>query len=81
LQEQAPNRLKLQRPKADVVSVSGKGGPSACQVRTKKTNASEPLRTCRNYIDDVETGRDPLAREESGRNLPTAQAASGMEAA
>jgi hypothetical protein len=80
-QEQAPNRLKLQRSKANVVSVSGKGRQSACQVRTKKTNASEPLRTCRKRKDGVKTGWQSLTREESGRNLLAAQAASGMKAA
>jgi hypothetical protein len=34
----------------------GKGRQTACQVRTKKTNASEPLKTCRKRRDDVKTG-------------------------
>jgi hypothetical protein len=34
----------------------GQGGQTACQVGTKKTNASEPLKTCRKRRDDVKTG-------------------------
>jgi hypothetical protein len=81
LQEQASNHLELQRSKADVVSVLGKGGQEVRQVRTKKTNASEPLTTCRKRRDGVKTGGQSLTRDKSGGNLPTAQMASGMEAA
>jgi hypothetical protein len=81
LQEQAPNRLKLQRSRADVVSVSGKGGQEVRQVGAKKTNANEPLRTCRKRRDDVKTGWESLTREESGGDLLTVQMASGMKAA
>lgn len=45
-----------------VVSVAGKGGGGLCQVRIKKTNASEPLRTCRKNKRDVETGIETLSR-------------------
>ncbi len=46
-----------------------------------KTNASELLMTCRNGMDDVKTGLEKIARDESGRHLSTAQAASGMKVA
>jgi hypothetical protein len=39
------------------------GGP--CQVRIKETNASEPLRKCRKRRNDVETGKESLARDKS----------------
>ena len=41
--------------RARVVSVRGKGGPGACQVRVEKTNASEPLMMCRKRRDVIET--------------------------
>jgi hypothetical protein len=51
-------------------------------VRFKETNESEPLMTCRNVSDDVETGtQTSVPRIEIERNLSTAQSASGMEAA
>ena len=58
-QEQAPNRLQLHEPKALVVSVHGKGEPSARQVWVKKTNVSEPLMRCRKrstMTSKLETG-------------------------
>ena len=38
-----------------MVSVAGKGGTGSRQVRSGETSASEPLMTCRNSLDDVET--------------------------
>jgi hypothetical protein len=46
-----------------------------------ETSASKPLRKCRKRRDDVKTGGKSLTRDESGGNLSTAQAASGMQAA
>ena len=57
LQGQAPNHVLLLRSRALVVSVTGKGAARLRQVRIRKTNASEPLKTCRKRMDDVETGR------------------------
>jgi hypothetical protein len=37
------------------------------QVRTTKTNASEPLMTCRKRRDDVKTGGKSLIREQPER--------------
>ena len=51
------------------------------QVWAKKASASEPLMTCRNRIDDIETGLGMAARDEPGGSLPTGQAVSGMEVA
>jgi hypothetical protein len=45
----------------------GKGAPRARQVRAEKANASEPLMTCRNAIDDIETeGRSGLGTSLAG---------------
>ncbi len=46
------------------MNVAGKGGAVLRQVRIKKTNASEPLMTCRKTSTDVETGIETLFREE-----------------
>jgi hypothetical protein len=56
LQEQAPNRLKLQALRALVVSVEEKAGPRSCQVESKEMSASELLMTCRKGLGDVKTG-------------------------
>ncbi|WHZ23019.1 MAG: hypothetical protein OJF47_002131 [Nitrospira sp.] len=56
VQAQASNRGQRRRSRVVVVSVAGKGGETLRQVRIKKTNASEPLRTCRKTSGDVETG-------------------------
>jgi hypothetical protein len=63
------------------VTVAGKGGAEFFEVRIKKTNASEPLRTCRKNEPDVETRIETLSREAGGGNLSTAPLASGMKAA
>ena len=46
----------------------------------KKTNATEPLRTCRKTSTDVETGIEILSRKQVERCLSTAPLASGMKA-
>jgi hypothetical protein len=48
------------------VSVAGKDGAGLRQVRITKTNASEPLMTCRKTSRDVETGIETLSREAGG---------------
>jgi ribosome modulation factor len=50
-------------------------------VRTVESNASEPLMTCRKRRNGVKTGGESLLRDQSGGNLLTAQAASGMKVA
>jgi hypothetical protein len=64
-----------------VVSVKEKGAARSRQVRTTKTNASEPLMTCRKRRNDVKTGGKSLIREQPEGSLLTARVASGMEAA
>ena len=54
-QAQARNHCELLPSRAVVVSVAGKGGTRSRQVRSEETSASEPLMTCRNSLDDVET--------------------------
>jgi hypothetical protein len=81
MQVLALNRPELLRSRAVVVSVGGKGAARPRQVRTMKTNASEPLMTCRKRRNGVETGRKSLARDEPRGSLSTDWAASGMEVA
>jgi putative transposase len=82
LQERASNRHELHWSRAIVVNVDGKGGAGLRQVRFKETNASEPLMTCRNVLNDVETGtRTSVPRIRVEGRLFTAQPASGMKAA
>lgn len=64
-----------------MVNVGGKVAAGPRQARIRKTNAIEPLMTCRKQVNDVETGASSLARDKSKRGLSTAWAASGMEAA
>jgi hypothetical protein len=81
LQGQAANRPELLRLRAVVVSVEGKGAPTARQVRITKASVSEPLMTCRKRSDDIKTGVELLLREEPGRGLLTGQVVSGMKVA
>jgi hypothetical protein len=53
---------------AGVVSVSEKAGQTR-QVSAGKTNASEPLMTCRKRRDAIETGLQLLVRDEA-RGMP-----------
>ena len=48
------------------MSVAGKGGAVLRQVRIKKTNASEPVMTCRKTVSDPDTGIETLSREAGG---------------
>ena len=64
-QERASNHCELLPLRAVVVSVAGKGGTRSRQVRSGETSASEPLMTCRNSQDGVETGGKVVA---SGRS-------------
>lgn len=58
-----------------------KGAARPRQVRIGKANASEPLRKCRENIDDVETGEMKLPWEQCRRCLCAADVTSGIEAA
>jgi hypothetical protein len=81
MQVQASNRPELLWSRAMVVSVVGKGAARPRQVGIMKTNASEPLMTCRKRREGVETGEKSLTRDKSRRNLPTAWATSGIKVA
>jgi len=59
----------------------GKGAPGVRQVRAGKASESEPLMTCRKRIDDIKTEGESFLRDQSGRNLSTAQVVSGIKAA
>jgi hypothetical protein len=50
-------------------------------VRVAKASGSEPLMTCRNSLDDIETGVEKLLRDKPGGSLPTGQVVSGMKVA
>ena len=52
--------------------------PVRCQVGTRKTSASEPLLTCRNDLDGIETGEVKSLREGPGGCPLIGQAVSGM---
>ena len=81
-QEQASNHCELLPLRAVVVSVAGKGGTRSRQVRSGETSASEPLMTCRNSQDGVETrGKVVAPGMSSGGALNLARAAPGLEAA
>ncbi len=67
-QAQASNHCELLALRAVVVSVAGKGGTRSRQVGSGETSASEPLMTCRNSQDDVETGDGSGPRDEFGRS-------------
>ena len=81
LQGQASSRPKLPRSRAWVVNVVGKVAARLRQARIEETNASEPLMTCRNQINDVETRFAVWAWDKSKMSLFSAWAASGMEVA
>jgi hypothetical protein len=66
VQAQTSNHGKRRRLRVGVVSVAGKGGAELRQVGITKTNASEPLMTCRKTVTDVETGIETLSRESGG---------------
>ncbi len=81
VQAEASNHPLLLPSREVVVRELGKGRARPGQVRTVESNASEPLMKCRKRRDDVKTGGESLSRDQSGGNLSTAQAASGMKAA
>jgi len=81
VQAQVSIHLVLRGSRARVVSVEGYGAARPRQVKAMKTNASEPLMTCRKRRDGVKTGLESLARDEPGGSLLTGWAASGMKAA
>ena len=81
LQGEAPNHRRLLWSRAMVGSVAEKAHRRVRQVRARKASASKPLMKCRKRSDGVKTGVLLLPRDESGGNLPTAQAVPGMKVA
>ena len=67
LQDQGPNHRKLRRHNGRGGERCGKGGTRSRQVRTGKTNASEPLMTCRKRRNVAETRLQSLVWEEARR--------------
>jgi hypothetical protein len=65
-QVQAANHCKLRSLRAIVVSVAAKGGARPRQVWSGEASESEPLMTCRNALDDVETGGATFPRDKLG---------------
>ena len=64
------------------MNVVGKGEGILRQVRSKETNVSEPLMTCRNVFKRRRNrDLDLYPANQVERNLATAQPASGMKAA
>ena len=78
---EASNHLKLLWSKAMVVSVKVKGEARLRQVSAMETNTSEPLIKCRKRRNVIKTRGESLTWDESGGNLFTDQAVTGMEAA
>ena len=82
LQEGATNHRKVRRAKAVRAERYGKRRAYECvRCDPMKANESEPQVTCRNGLDDIESGFGILARDEPGRCLLMGQAVSGMYAA
>ena len=81
VQAEATNHPLLLPLREVVVSEMGKGSARHCQVRTVESNESEPLMRCRKFQEVVKTGVYAGLREESVRNLFTAQMATGIKAA
>ena len=55
--------------------------PLRCQVGSGKASVSEPLLTCRNKLDGIETGASQRFRDEPGGCPFIGQVVSGMKAA
>lgn len=81
LQGEAPNHRKLRRSRAGVVSVAEKAGfePVRYEPR-RRAKANHPM-TGRKRSGDIKSGVESLPRDESGGNLFTAQAVSGLKVA
>lgn len=82
LQEGATNHPKVRRSRAVCAERCGKR--RACErVRCDpvKANESKPWMTCRNLLDDIESGFAFLTRDEPGGSLFIGQVVSGIYAA
>lgn len=82
LQEEATNHPEVRRSRAVRAERRGKRRATECvRYDPMKASESEPLLTCRNVLDGIETRDGALTWDEPGGNLSTAQAVSGMEVA
>lgn len=81
MQEKAANHRQVRRLRAEVLSVTEKADVGVRQVRARKASESEPLMTCRKFMDDIETGCAIHARDESGGDLCVGLAVSGIKMA
>ena len=81
LQGEAPNHRKLRRSRAGVVSVAEKADHESVRCEPRRRAKANHLMTCRKRMDDIETGRESLPRDEPGGYLFTAQAVSGIKVA
>jgi group II intron reverse transcriptase/maturase len=81
LQGEAPNHRKLRRLRAGVVSVAEKAGREPVRCEPRRRAKANHLMTGRKRSGDIKSGVESLPRDESGGNLPTAQAVSGLKMA
>jgi hypothetical protein len=67
LQEEATNHPKVRRSRAARAERWRKRRASECvRYDPMKASESEPLKTCRNFLDDIETRLDACAWDEPG---------------
>ena len=78
MQEEIPNRRKLLRSKALVVSVTGKVEARPRQVCALELNKLEPLLTCRNSMDVTKTRVAILSWDKPGGGLQIGQTVTGI---
>lgn len=82
LQEEATNHRKVRRLRAVRAERYGKRRAIECvRCDPMKANESEPQVSCRNAVDDIKTGAQPLPWDKSGGCLFIGQMVSGMYAA
>lgn len=82
LQEEVTNHRKARRSRAVRAERCGKRRAYECvRYDPMKASESEPLKTCRNALDDIKTRTSSWAWDKPGGDLSTAQAVSGMEVA
>jgi len=81
LQEEAPNHRRLRWPNGQGGERCGKGARKGVRYESGRRTTVNRRGSVEKNLVDVETEDVPLPREESGRSLRTAQAASGIKAA
>ncbi len=82
VQAEITNHRKVRRSRAARAERYGKRRAfERVRCDSVKANESEPQVSCRKAVDDIKTGPQPLARDESGGCLFIGQMVSGMYAA